>query len=66
MRQYPQDRQFLFPFILGGLAGGALTSVTRPRPVYVNPSYGYGYPNYFYPQGPYGNYSYSYYYPYPR
>ena len=64
MRQYPQDRQFLFPFLLGGLAGGAITSVTRPRPVYVNPSYGY--PNYGYQGGPYGNYSYSYYYPYPR
>ncbi len=48
------DRQFLFPFLLGGLTGGALVGVTRPRPVYVNPpqyqpypypgySYGYGY-----------------------
>lgn len=62
MRYYTEDRQFLFPFLLGGLAGGAVTSLTRPRPVYVNPYYQ---PNY-YPQGPYANYSYSYYYPYPR
>lgn len=62
MKYYQNDRAFLFPFILGGLAGGALTSVTRPRPVYVNGQM----PNYNYPQGPYGNYSYSYYYPYPR
>ncbi len=59
-----QDRQFLFPFLLGGLGGAALTSVTRPRPVFVNnprpmyyPPYpsGYGY-NY------YGGYNYN---PYP-
>ena len=57
-----QDRQFLFPFLLGGLGGAALTSVTRPRPVFVNrpyypypnnPSYGYNY---------YGGYNYN---PYP-
>ena len=57
-----QDRQFLFPFILGGLGGAALTSVTRPRPVFVNnppmnypyrPTYGYNY---------YGGYNYN---PYP-
>ena len=58
-----QDRQFLFPFLLGGLGGAALTSVTRPRPVFVNrpipyypqPNQGYGY-NY------YGGYNYN---PYP-
>lgn len=63
MRIYPDDRQFLFPFLLGGLAGGAIGAYSRPRPVYVTPAYSYGYS---YPQGPYGNYSYSYYYPYPR
>ncbi|MCR5788176.1 MAG: hypothetical protein K6G37_03740 [Bacilli bacterium] len=56
------DRYFLVPFLLGGLAGGAIGAYSRPRPVYVtNP-----YPQNYYPQGPYGNYSYSYYYPYPR
>ena len=51
------ERQFLFPFLLGGLGGAALVSTTRPRPVYVNgPSYQpYGY-NY------YGGYNYN---PYP-
>ncbi len=64
MPNYNQDRQFLFPFLLGGLGGAALTSVTRPRPVFVNspmpyypyhqnPSYGYNY---------YGGYNYN---PYP-
>lgn len=28
------DRQFLFPFLLGGLAGGAAVGLTRPRPIY--------------------------------
>ena len=55
------DRQFLFPFLLGGLTGGALVGVSRPRPVYVNPpmrpyppypGYGYGY-NYGYGYRPY-------------
>lgn len=60
-----QDRQFLFPFLLGGLGGAALTSVTRPRPVFVNNSRPYYYP---YPQNPgygynyYGGYNYN---PYP-
>lgn len=63
MNMYPGDRVFLFPFLLGGLAGGAITSAVRPRPVYVNPPYNYGYG---YPMGPYGNFSYSYYTPYPR
>lgn len=62
MRNYPGERSFLFPFLLGGLAGGAVGAYSRPRPVYVTGAY----PNYSYPQGPYGNYSYSYYYPYPR
>mgnify|MGYP004644110589 CR=1 FL=1 len=55
-----EDRQFIFPFLLGGLTGGALVGVTRPRPVYVNPPmqqpyyprprYNYNFHgNYFYP-----------------
>lgn len=33
-----EERVFpIFPFLLGGLAGGALVGVSRPRPVYVNP-----------------------------
>ena len=50
------DRQFLFPFLLGGLAGGAAVGLTRPRPVYVTQPYPYY-------GGPYGYSSYSYYYP---
>lgn len=58
---YGNDRQFVFPFLVGALTGGAAIGLTRPRPIFnVNP-YPY-YPNY--PMGPYGNYSYSYYYPY--
>lgn len=53
------DRQFIFPFLLGGLAGGAAVGLTRPRPVYVNSGYNPG----FNPAYPAGNYSYSYYYP---
>lgn len=54
-----QDR-FLFPFLLGGLAGGAAVGLTRPRPIYnVAPQY----PMYN-PYMPMGNYSYSYYVPY--
>lgn len=71
--QYFQDgdRQFFFPFLLGGLAGGALVGATRPRPVFVQqpprpyPPYPYypPYPNYGRPGF---NYSYqgSGYYPY--
>ena len=56
--------RFIFPFLLGGLAGGAAVGLTRPRPVYVNPPMmgpGY-YPPV--PPRPYANYSYSYYVPY--
>ena len=55
--------RFVFPFLLGGLAGGALVGVTRPRPVYVNgPTY-QPYPYYLnnYYQGMHGTYSNSYY-----
>lgn len=57
---YPnENRQFLVPFLLGGIGGAALNSISRPRPVYVNspyyptPTYGYNY---------YGGYNYN---PYP-
>lgn len=55
------ERQFLFPFLLGGLAGGAAVGLTRPRPIY-NVAPNPGRPG-FNPAYPYGNYSYSYYYP---
>ena len=57
-----ENRQFLFPFLLGGLGGAALTSVVRPRPVYVNSPYPYyrPYPNYGYNY--YGGYNYTPYY----
>ena len=32
------DRMFLAPLLLGGLVGAGVTSVTRPRPVFVNPA----------------------------
>lgn len=61
---YPSgDRQFIVPFLLGGLAGGAAVGLTRPRPIYNVAPY-QPYPmNY---GGPYGYSSYSYYYPYGR
>ena len=55
--------RFVFPFLLGGLAGGALVGVTRPRPVYVNGPVYRPYPYYlnnYYP-GMHGTYSNSYY-----
>ena len=54
--------RFVFPFLLGGLAGGALVGVTRPRPVYVNGPY-QPYPYYLnnYSPGMHGTYSNSYY-----
>lgn len=57
-----EDRIFFpfFPFVLGGLAGGALVSATRPRPVFVNsPS---PYPPYqpYPPYRPYGPGYYNY------
>lgn len=57
MYYYPydkNDRFFLAPLILGGLGGAAIVASSRPRPVYVNPSYNYP-PNYY----PYGYNYYS-------
>ena len=57
---YNNDRFFLFPFLLGGLAGGAAVGLTRPRPIYnVAPQPQYPVPyfqssyNYYQPMGPY-------------
>lgn len=55
-----QNRGFVVPFLIGGLAGGAAVGLTRPRPIYnVAPTSGY-YQN---PGMPYYNSSYSYYQP---
>lgn len=59
------DRQFFFPFLLGGLAGAGLVGISRPRPVFVNPPLYQQYPPRPYPpypprpynQGGYYNYS---------
>ena len=53
------ERGFIFPFLLGGLAGGTAVGLTRPRPIVNAAPY-----NGFNPYMPYGNYSYSYYMPY--
>ena len=38
---------FAIPFLLGGLGGAAVVGLSRPRPVYYNPSpYPYQYPYY--------------------
>lgn len=62
------DRYFWVPFLLGGLGGAAVVGLSRPRPVYVNPSYP-SYPPYPprpYPYGPggsgYSSSGYNYYY----
>ncbi len=37
-QNYPNmsgERQFWFPFLLGGLGGAAVVSASRPRPVYA-------------------------------
>ncbi len=56
------ERQFVVPFLLGGLAGGAAVGLTRPRPIYNVAPY-QPYPPYGY-NAPYYNSSYSYYVPY--
>ena len=57
------DRQFFFPFLLGGLAGAGLVGVSRPRPVFVNSPAPYPYRPYYPPYNPYnrpgGYYNYS-------
>ncbi|MBQ6686917.1 MAG: hypothetical protein IJN03_00145 [Bacilli bacterium] len=57
------DRQFLFPFLLGGLAGGAAVGLTRPRPIYNVAPYPQPYPPY-YPGRPFYYNSYGGYIPY--
>lgn len=58
---YNANRGFVVPFLLGGLAGGAAISLTRPRPIYnVAPHMGGYYPN---QMMPYYSSSYSYYEP---
>ena len=54
---YNNDRQFVVPFLLGAVTGGAAIGLTRPRPI-VN------YPNYNYRPYPYygGPAYYQYYY----
>lgn len=57
------DRFFLAaPFLFGALAGGAVASTVRPRPVFVQNPQGYNSMPYQRP-GAYGQASYSYYYP---
>lgn len=47
-QNYGQNRQFLVPFLLGGIGGAAIAGAVRPRPVFVQspiyqPTYGYSY-----------------------
>lgn len=60
----PNDERFWFPFLLGGLGGAAITSASRPRPVYVTGGQMGPYPYNYYGPRPYGyGYSgYNYYY----
>ena len=44
---------FVFPFLVGSLAGGAAVGLSRPRPIYATQPYGYN--------QPYGSYQSSYY-----
>ena len=56
---FTNDNRFLFPFLLGGLAGGAAVGLSRPRPIYNVAPYNNN------PGVPYYFNSYSYYQPYP-
>lgn len=58
------DRQFVFPFLVGALAGGTAVGLTRPRPIVGN--FYQPYPVYRPPYyGPgYGGFSSYYYRPY--
>ena len=51
------DRIFFpfFPFLLGGLAGGAIVGASRPRPVFVNSPTPYPPYQPYPPYRPYGN-----------
>lgn len=61
------DRQFWFPFLLGGLGGAAVVSASRPRPVYAINNAPYQPTPYPYPQAGYNYYGgYNYYPPYYR
>ena len=61
------DRQFWFPFLLGGLGGAAVVSASRPRPVYAINNAPYQPTPYPYPQAGYNYYGgYNYYTPYYR
>lgn len=61
------DRQFWFPFLLGGLGGAAVVSASRPRPVYAINNVPYQPTPYPYPQAGYNYYGgYNYYPPYYR
>lgn len=61
------DRQFWFPFLLGGLGGAAVVSASRPRPVYAINNAPYQPTPYPYPQAGYNYYGgYNYYQPYYR
>ena len=61
------DRQFWFPFLLGGLGGAAVVSASRPRPVYAINNAPYQPTPYPYPQAGYNYYGgYTYYPPYYR
>ena len=61
------DRQFWFPFLLGGLGGASVVSASRPRPVYAINNAPYQPTPYPYPQAGYNYYGgYNYYPPYYR
>ena len=55
------DRQFICPFLVGAVTGGAAVGLTRPRPIYNVAPQGPMMPP---PGVPYGQYSYNYYYPF--
>ncbi len=58
--RYNSERGFLFPFLIGGLTGGAVASLAgRPQVTYYQPI---GQPS-FNPAFPAGGYSYFNYYP---
>lgn len=63
---YDEDRQFLFPFLVGAVTGGAAIGLTRPRPIYnVAPNQPYPNPGYTNNYYPYNNFN-PYYPPYYR